>query len=90
MSDLATRKLTRSYTVAWICWIVAFGVIEFLAVRRRGPNGEAGGDTLSEHVWKLIGTQAKERTPLVWACRIALVLLFGWLIPHFLTGWLRG
>lgn len=90
MTDLSARKLARSYTVAWVLWILAFGVIEFLAVRRRGPNGEAGGDTLSEHVWKLIGTKAENRKPLAWVCRGALLILFGWLIPHFMTGWLRG
>ena len=85
---MTERRLARSYTVAWVLWVLAFGVIEFLAVRRRGPNGQAGGDTLSEHIWSLIGTKAAQRRPLAWVLRGALLLLFGWLIPHLFTGWL--
>ncbi len=69
------------FTVAWIFWIVFFMVVEGIAVFNNIP-----GDTLSEHVWKLIGTNA-DRSDWTWVWRIGLAGLLIWMIPHFMTGW---
>lgn len=88
---VATKPtLSFWFVIAWVLWILAFGVIEFIAVRRRTAGGAPGGDTLSELVWWLIATKSKKRTAIEWICRGALLLLFGWLIPHWFTGWLSG
>jgi hypothetical protein len=60
---------------------VFFLVVEGIAVFNDVP-----GDTLSEHVWVLIGT-GSERSGLNWFFRVALAGLIAWLIPHFMTGW---
>ncbi len=46
----------KKYTWLWIIWILAFGVIEYAAIK----NNDSG-DTLSEHIWKLIGTNTPGR-----------------------------
>ncbi len=45
------------------------------------------GDTLSEHVWKLFGTDNDERTAVMWVLRAGFIVGIMWLVPHFLTGW---
>ena len=67
------------YTVAWFGWIVAFLVIEGLAIRDDDP-----GDTLSEHVWRWFSVT--ERTTGWRVRRIALGGFMMWLTVHFLTG----
>lgn len=76
------RKLASNYTIAWVLWILSFGVIEYLAIRRGGS-----GDTLSEHVWRLLRTGVQDRRPQVIACRVLFIVLSGWVFPHFLWGW---
>lgn len=66
----------------WIAWLLMFGIIEFIAVRR-----ELGGDTFSEFVWWIIGSGDDQRDVWRWAARIGLAGLFAWLIPHFFTRW---
>jgi len=76
-------KLNRKYTIAWILWILGFAAIEFMAVKDKRQ-----GDTLSEHVWSVIGTNHKgSKTALMWTARIVLGVGFAWLIPHFFTAW---
>ena len=75
-------KLNRKYTTLWIVWVVAFGVIEYAALKNKD-----GGDTLSEHIWKLIGTNTPGRNWENWLARIVLAGGFVWVIPHFFTGW---
>ena len=74
-------KLNKKYTLAWILWIIGFGVIEYSALKNKEK-----GDTLSEHVWKVAGTKTKTKSALNWIIRIGLGGLFAWLIPHFFTG----
>ena len=71
-------KLNSKYTVLWIIWIVAFGVIEYPALKNKDF-----GDTLTEHIWKLIGTNTPGRNWENWLARIVLVGGFIWVIPHF-------
>lgn len=75
------------YTVAWLLWLGAFGVIEGRALANKRK-----GDTLSEHVWKWFAT-AKSKTPekdqptgWVRLRRVSLLAFMGWLTAHFLTG----
>lgn len=74
-------KLNSKYTWLWALWIAAFGVIEYAALKDK-----AEGDTLSEHVRKLIGTNTPGRNWENWIFRAGLLGLFAWLIPHFFTG----
>jgi hypothetical protein len=71
-----------SFKLAWIAWILAFCVIEFIAIRREGY-----GDTFSEFVWWIIGSGDDQRDAWRWAARIFLAGLMLWLIPHFFTRW---
>lgn len=82
-SDGMTQPLNRKYTILWIGWILAFGFIEFYAIKNRG-----GGDTLSEHVWKTIGSGATRRSKIQMVCRILFTLFCAWIVPHFYTKWL--
>lgn len=68
-----------TYTWLWIGWIVAFLVIEGLALTNKEP-----GDTLSEHVWKWAAVRGQGRA--VKLRRFILLTLLAWLIVHFLTG----
>jgi hypothetical protein len=69
------------FTWAWVLWILFFLVVEGIAV-----SNNIKGDTLSEHVWWLIGT-GSERSGWNWFFRVFLAGLIAWLIPHFMTGW---
>ena len=48
--------LNKRYPMLWFLWALAFGVIEYAALKDK-----AEGDTLTEHVWKLIGTNTPGR-----------------------------
>ena len=74
-------KLNKTYTILWIVWILCFGVIEFAALKNKKE-----GDTLTEHVRKLIGTNTPGRNWENWVARVALAGGVLWLIPHFFTG----
>lgn len=74
-------KLKSKYTWLWLIWIAAFGVIEFAALKNKDK-----GDTLTEHVRKLIGTNTPGRNWENWVARVGLAGLLVWLIPHFFTG----
>lgn len=63
----------------WIGWIVAFVVIEGLALKDRDR-----GDTLSEHVWEWFSV--KKPGPWAKARRTLLAAFMLWLSVHFLTG----
>ena len=66
-----------AYTWAWIGWLVAFCVIEGLAL-----TNKTYGDTLSEHVWAAL----RGKGPAVKFRRFLLLTLLCWLIVHFLSG----
>lgn len=61
----------RSYTLWWLFILVQVVAVETIAIMRRGP-----GDSLSEHVWKLLPGYPGA---LIFAC------IF-WLIVHFAFG----
>lgn len=68
-----------AFTVAWILWIVAFVVIEYLAIRR-----EAKGDTLTEHVVRWFSTTERG---MAWGLRrLVLAAFLVWLTIHFFVG----
>jgi lipoprotein signal peptidase len=67
------------FTVAWILWILAFVVIEYLAIRR-----EAKGDTLTEHIVDWFSTTKRG---MAWGLRRLLLAVFlAWLTIHFFLG----
>ncbi|MGY8962558.1 MAG: hypothetical protein ACKVKT_03270 [Rhodospirillales bacterium] len=74
-------KLNNKYTWMWAIWLLAFGVIEYAALK-----DQRKGDTLTEHVRKLIGTKTPGRNWENWIARIGLAGLLLWFIPHFFTG----
>lgn len=68
-----------SFTIAWIMWLIQFGVTEGLALANKTP-----GDTLSEHIWKWFSIKDKSTG---WRLRRAgLVMFLAWLVAHFLSG----
>ncbi|MFD3573858.1 hypothetical protein [Streptomyces sp. NPDC058644] len=71
------------WTLSWVVWLAAFGVIEGLALRRKRP-----GDTLSEHVWAWFAIARRDPMPdgLTRLRRFALLAGVGWLAAHFLSG----
>ena len=74
-------ELKKKYTAWWLVWVFAFGLIEYAAIKDKNK-----GDTLSEHVRKLIGTNTDKRSVEQWLFRAGLAGLIAWLIPHFFTG----
>ncbi len=61
-----------TYSWLWLAWIIMFCVVEFLAITNGVP-----GDTLSEQVWKLIGTDQDSRSIVSWLWRAGLLVLLG-------------
>lgn len=74
-------KLNKKYTILWLIWIAGFGVIEYAALKNKKE-----GDTLTEHVRKLIGTKTEGRNWENWLARGVLAGGIIWAIPHFFTG----
>jgi hypothetical protein len=64
------------WTAAWLAVLAAFGVIEYLAVKRKVPGDD--NDTLSEQVWWL-----RNNVP---GGFFILVAFLSWLVVHFLFG----
>ena len=73
--------MNKKYTAMWIIWLLGFGVIEYAAMKNN-----KSGDTLTEHVWKVIGTNTPGRNWENWVARVVLAGLLIWLVPHFFTG----
>ncbi len=71
------------FTAAWILWILAFAVIETIAIVRK-----ARGDTLSEHVWNWFSLKGKKGKLKGWqiALRFGFLSFWAWLTIHFITG----
>jgi hypothetical protein len=72
------------YTVAWLSWLGAFGVIEGMALFNKRD-----GDTLSEHVWRWFATGQGAPSEPSWSVRLrrfTLLAFMSWLSVHFLTG----
>ncbi len=73
------NRLRRNYTVAWVGWLAAFGVIEACALRH-----EHGG-TLSEHTRAALGMR-HDSDPLHKIMGIAALSAFAiWVVPHLLN-----
>jgi hypothetical protein len=70
---------------AWICWSALFLGLETAALVRKDK-----GDTLSEHVWRLLDVTNRNRgAALAWHVRLrrsVLVMGLAWLVVHLLTG----
>ena len=79
---LKSQNLNWKYSLGWLIWILGFGVLEYRAIKDKDK-----GDTLSEHVWSVVGTKTAKKHWVNWVFRIGLGGLFAWLIPHFATGW---
>lgn len=62
------------WTIAWLAWAAAFGVIEYAAIRN-----DKRDDTLSEHFRKWFATDTK-RGRTAWL--IASGLFFAWFVVH--------
>ena len=71
------------YTVAWILWILAFVVIEGIALADSRRN-----DTLSEHVWTWFSLKGEKGSLRWWQAilRFGFMAFMAWLTIHFLTG----
>jgi len=67
------------WTVAWLLWLLAFAVIEGIAIYRRRYEG-----TLSRHVWKWFAIKGQGRN-VRWR-RFIFLAGWAWLTVHFLTG----
>ena len=72
-----------AFTIGWLFWIIAFVVIEGMALVTRTPGG-----TLSEHVWGWFAVVQRGTPPDAWTRtrRIFLLGFMAWLTVHFLTG----
>jgi hypothetical protein len=68
-----------AFTIAWLVWLVAFAVIEGLAIAREEPGG-----TLSEKVWGWFSIRGKTKG--YRTRRFILLAFLAWLTLHFLTG----
>ena len=76
---MTDARAADGYTVAWIFWIVQFGVIEWAALANKRHS-----DTLSEHVWRWFSIRDKGTG---WRVRrFSLLAFLSWLLLHFLTG----
>lgn len=71
------------YTIAWIIWIFAFGIIE-----TAGLASHRKGSTLSEHVWMWFHVRDRRPTRTTWALRGVLLVGLVWLTLHLGFGWL--
>lgn len=65
------------FTIAWIMWLVMFGVIEGVALARKETD-----DTLTEHIRKWFST--RDKAPWWLARRGVLAVFLVWLTAHFL------
>lgn len=65
------------FTWFWIAWILAFVVVEVIALRRKAP-----GDTLSEQVWAVLRGR-----PVLWFLGAGFLV---WLLLHFLLPTFSG
>lgn len=60
-----------SYTLGWLAWVAAFGLLEIIAL-----VDDDRGDTLSEHVTFLLDLH-----PVLWLLGLVGIIRLGW---HFL------
>ena len=70
------------WTVAWMCWIVAFAIIEGFALADKRP-----GDTFSEHIWLWFKVKDQRNTAATWFARAPLYVVLTWLVGHLAFGW---
>lgn len=64
------------WDIIWTTWILAFGFLEFIALRRRQK-----GDTLSEHWWQWSGHYAQRQWIRVIG-RVVTLCIGVWLTGH--------
>ena len=76
-------KITkRWYTVAWLLWLVALGVLEGSAL-----FNSITGDTLSEHTWAWFHVLDADAGPWWVLARVGLGAFLLWLVVHLTLGW---
>jgi len=63
------------YTVSWVLWLLAFVIIEWLALKDIDT-----GDTLSEHVWAVMFQDGRPR-PVIYYLVAGFMV---WLLLHFM------
>lgn len=70
------------FTVVWTTLVIVGGITELVALANR-----RAGDTLSEHVWRIVKVGDPRPSPFVWILRAAIALVVLWLAGHFAMGW---
>lgn len=70
------------FTLIWIILGAVGGVTELVALGNRRE-----GDTLSEHVWRIVRVDDPRPTPVVWMIRVLVAGVMLWLAGHFGLGW---
>ena len=75
-------QLNKKYTWLWIVWVLMFGVIEYSAIKDKRK-----GDTLSDHVWHLMGKRGYAKSGLSWLFRGLVGIGLIWLGGHFFGSW---
>jgi hypothetical protein len=60
MNLFATTALINTFVPVWVAWLVFFLIAEFtaLVLRKKFPDTNHTGGTLSEEVWRLIRGEA--------------------------------
>ncbi len=75
-------KAKTWYTVAWLLWLVALGVLEGSALFNK-----ISGDTLSEHTWAWFHVFDPDAGPWWGLARVLLGAFLLWLAAHMTLGW---
>lgn len=70
------------FTSIWILIFVIGGATEVVALLNKRP-----GDTLSEHVWRIVRVGDPRPSLIVWLTRGLVALTMLWLAGHFSMGW---
>lgn len=68
-----------------VIYVVCGGVL--LATELVALLNRRDGDTISEHVWRVVRVGDPRPTALVWCMRALVALLMIWLAGHFAMGW---
>lgn len=76
------RPTKRWYTVAWLLWLAALGVLEGSALFNK-----ITGDTLSEHDWAWFHVFDPDAGPWWVVARVLLGAFLLWLAAHMTLGW---
>jgi hypothetical protein len=70
------------FTIIWAAIGLVGGITELVALLNKRQ-----GDTLSEHVWRVVRVGDPRPTRAVWVLRGLVALVMIWLAGHFSMGW---